>query len=139
VLEGQFYALGIGAACQLGPSRLTVIARAGEDYAQRNRPGGDQRLADLRLMWVGPFRNGSVLADLIVSAQRDSSGYSPLLENNAVRSVDRVSLHLEYAHPLSAVWSLVATYDVTVQRSNLQLFDVSGRAVYLGVRWQSPR
>ena len=139
VLEGQFYALGIGGACSLGPSRLAVTARAGEDYAQRDRPGGDQRLADLRVVWVGPLRSGSVLADLILSAQRDSSGYSPLLENNAVRHIDRASLHLEYAHPLSAVWSLVATYDVTVQRSNLQLFDTSGRAVYLGIRWQSRR
>ena len=139
VLDGQFYALGTGAACYLGPSRLSVIARAGVDYAQRDRPGGDQRLADLRVTWVGAFRNGSVLADLIVSAQRDRGGYSPLLENNAVRRIDRASLHLEYAHPLSSVWSLVATYDVTVQRSNLQLFDITGRAVYFGIRWQSRR
>lgn len=138
-LDGRFLGATAGLACGLGLSRMTLALRGGEDDARGDRPGGNQRQADVRVAWVGPLGGGSLMADLLYAHQRDASGFSPLLENNATRRLNRVSLHVEYAYPLAPSWSLLASFDTTVQRSNLPLFDLSGRAVYLGVRWQSAR
>jgi hypothetical protein len=138
-LEGRFIGLLTGFTCRVGQNRLTAALRGGVDLAERERPGGDQRQADLRLVWVGPLGAGSLLADLALSHQRDKTGYSPLLENDAVRRVNRGSLHVEYDYPISRAWSVVASYDGTLQRSNLPLFDVSGQAVYVGFRWHTAR
>jgi hypothetical protein len=138
-LDGRFYSLATGIACKLGTDRLFAAARAGVDAAERDRPGGDQRHVDLRLAWVGTLGPGSVLADLVVAHQRDATGYSPLLKDNATRRLYRANLYLEYVYPLSSSWALVGSLEGSFQRSNLPLFDVSGQAVYLGVRWQTPR
>ena len=138
-LDGRFLGAITGLACSVGINRMTVAVRGGEDAARADRPGGDQRQADVRLAWVGPLAGGSLVADLLYSHQRDANGFSPLLESGAARRLHRVSLHLEYAYPIAPGWSLLASFDSTDQRSNLELFDVSGRAVYLGVRWQSQR
>jgi len=138
-LDGHFLGAGAGVACLFGLNRLTVAVRGGEDSAESDRPGGDQRQADLRVAWIGPLRGGSLTADLLLSRQQDASGFSPLLENNATRRLDRFNLHLEYAYPVAPGWSLLASFDSTLQRSNLPLFDISGQALYLGVRWRSQR
>lgn len=138
-LDGRFLGVSTGLACILGFNRATLAVRTGEDAAQANRPGGDQRQTDVRLAWVGSFASGSLVADLLYTHQQDASGFSPLLENNARRRLNRASLHLEYAHPVAPGWAVLASFDTTIQRSNLDLFDISGRAVYLGVRWQSGR
>ena len=138
-LDGRFLGLTAGLACLLGSNRITAAVRAGRDMAHRDRPGGDQRQLDLRLAWLGAIGGGTLLADLVLSHQRDQEGYSPLLENNAVRRLKRASLRLEYAYPVAAGWSVLVTADGTLQRSNLELFDIAGRAVYLALRWQTFR
>jgi hypothetical protein len=138
-LDGQFFGASVGVWCGRGLDRLTLAVRAGQDAAQSNRPGGDQTLADLRVSWIGAVAGGSLFADLLLSRQEDSEGYSPLLENGATRHINRLSLRLEYAYPITPNWSVLGTFDLTQQRSNLPLFDISGRAVYLGVRWTPMR
>jgi hypothetical protein len=138
-LDGRFYSLATGVACKLGANRLFAAARAGVDAAERDRPGGDQRHVDLRLAWVGTLGPGSILVDLLLAHQRDATGYSPLLEDNATRRLYRANLYLEYVYPVSTSWALVGSVEGSFQRSNLPLFDVSGQAVYLGIRWQTPR
>ena len=138
-LDGRFLGASAGVACLFGLNRLTVAVRGGEDSAESDRPGGDQRQGDLRVAWIGALGDGSLSADLLLSRQQDASGFSPLLENNATRRLDRISLRLEYAYPVAPGWSLLASFDSTDQRSNLPLFDISSRAFYLGARWQSQR
>jgi len=138
-LEGQFYGLTAGLACLLGSDRLAAAMRIGRDFAQRDRTGGDQRQVDLRVAWLASVGNGTLLADAVVTLQRDEHGFSPLLESNATRRLTRASLHLEYAYPIASGWAVLVTADGTVQRSNLDLFDIAGRAVYLGLRWQTLR
>jgi hypothetical protein len=138
-LDGRFLGASTGAACLLGLNRLTVAVRAGEDHAVGDRPGGDQRQADMRVAWAGRLGDGSLLADILLTHQQDGAGFSPLLENNARRRLNRLGLHLEYAYPIVPGWAVLATFDTTVQRSNLPLFDIHGHAVYLGLRWRSGR
>ena len=134
-LEGRFLGVGAALTCSLGLNLLTVAARGGEDIAQASRPGGDQRHTDLRLAWARLLGSGRLEANLLWSQQQDASGYSPLLENGATRWINRTSLRLEYAYPVAPGWALLASLDNVAQRSNLPLFDISGRAFYLGVRW----
>ncbi len=135
-LEGRSLGVGAGLACSLGLDRLTLAVRGGRDAARRaSRPGGDQRHADLRLAWARSLGSGRLQANLLWSRQQDASGYSPLLENGATRRIDRLSLRLEYAYPVAPGWAFLVSLDGMAQRSNLPLFDLSGRAFYLGVRW----
>jgi tetratricopeptide (TPR) repeat protein len=138
-LDGRFYGLTAGVACLLGSDRVAAAVRAGRDIAQRERPGGDQRQFDVRVAWLRGLGSGTFLADTVVTFQRDQQGFSPLLENNATRRLNRVSLRLEYAYPIASGWAVLISADGTLQRSNLDLFDISGRAVYLGLRWQTSR
>ncbi len=134
-LDSRYSGLSGGATCNFGSDRLALRVRGGQDTAQADRPGGDQSQADVRLVWGRPLAGGRLGADLLWYHQRDSIGYSPLLENGATRRLDRASAYLEYAYPVAAGWSAVASVESLVQRSNLALFDLSGRAFYLGVRW----
>lgn len=134
-LDGRFGGLSGGATCSFGADRLALRVRGGQDTAQTNRAGGDQSQIDARLVWVRPLGGGRLRADLLWYHQQDSSGYSPLLENGATRRLDRASAYLEYAYPVASGWSVVASAESLIQRSNLALFDIAGRALYLGVRW----
>lgn len=134
-LEGRYLGLSAGVACNFGVDRLVLAARGGQDAAQADRPGGNQRQLDLRLVWSRPIGQGRLGADLLWYRQRDAGGYSPLLDNGAARRINRSTLYLEYSYPVAPGWSLLASLEGLAQRSNLELFDVSGRAFYLGARW----
>jgi len=140
-LEGRFLGLSAGLACNLGVDRVVLAARRGADTAQADRPGGNQRQFDLRLVWSRPLAGGRLGADLLWYRQRDESGYSPLLDNGAARRVERATLNLEYSYPLAMApgWALLGSVERLAQRSNLDLFDISGSAFYLGLRWTAGR
>lgn len=134
-LEGRFVGLSGGASCSLGDDRLVLRVRGGQDTERGDRPGGNQRQSDVRLVWVRPLGAGRLGADLLWFHQQDTRGFSPLLKNGANRRLDRVNLNLEYAYPIAAGWSVLTSFESLTQRSNLSLFDINGRAFYLGVRW----
>lgn len=138
-LDGRFVGVRVGLSCSLGPDRLSVALRGGQDTAQADRPGGNQRQTDLRLLWSRPVGAGRLGADLSWYRQQDAGGYSPVLANGASRRINRTILYLEYAYPVSATWSVLATLEALGQRSNVELFDVTGRALYFGLRWTSGR
>ena len=138
-LEGRFLGLSAGLACNAGVDRVVLAARSGADTAQADRPGGDQRQIDLRLVWSRPLSGGRLGADLLWYRQRDAGGYSPLLDHGAARRVNRATLSLEYSYPIAPGWALLASLEGLAQRSNLELFDIAGRAFYLGLRWTSGR
>ena len=134
-LDGRFLGVSAGLVCSLGLNRLTLAARGGQDVPQGSRPGGTQRQTELRLAWARPLDRGRLQADLLWNRQQDGEGYSPLLDNGATRRLDRISARLEYAYPLAPGVALLASIDGMTQRSNLELFSLTGRAFYLGVRW----
>lgn len=134
-LAGRFLGLSAGLACNLGANRLAARLRAGHDAALASRPGGDQRQTEAQLNWSRPLGSGRLGADLLWYRQQDAEGYSPLLERGADRRLDRVGFSLEYAWPVAPGWSVVATVQTLLQRSNLALFDLTGHATYLGLRW----
>ena len=138
-LDGRFFGLNAGLACNAGVNRVVLTLRAGVDTARAERPGGKQRQADLRLVWQRPLAGGRLGADLHWYRQRDADGYSPLLDNGAARRIGRAALSLEYSYPIAPGWSVLGSLERLEQRSNLGLFDIFGRAFYVGVRWTSGR
>lgn len=136
-LRGRFLGLSATVACGAGANRWLLVARNGRDGAAPGRAGGDQAQTDLRLVWTRPLLQGRLRADLTWYQQRDAGSYSPLLEGGANRRLSRTGASVEYAYPITPGWSLVASYEGSAQRSNLGLFDISGRALYFGLRWES--
>jgi len=116
-LEGRFLGLSAGVACNFGVDRLVLAARGGQDAPQADRPGGDQRQIDLRLVWSRPLGSGRLGADLLWYQQQDAGAYSPLLDNGATRRLKRATLYLEYSYPIAPGWALLRSLESLAQRS----------------------
>ncbi len=105
-----------------------------------DRPGGPQHLQARAARLVGPLSLRTRLElNLRHVNVRDSTGYSALLNNNAVR---RLSLHqysIELSHPLDSHGWLGATailqWQSAHQASNLSLFTYQADSYYAGLRW----
>lgn len=128
------------------PTLFTVQLRAGRDRPDAAaRAGGTQTRSELRAQWdtplptpwrgvLGPGR-ASVQASYV--RQVDSSGYSPLLEDNAIRETRRAALQVEASFALGGGLFAVGTAEAAAQRSNLPAFSGRQRSLYLGLRWET--
>ena len=105
-----------------------------------NRPGGKQSFTSLRSVGIWPASAmglaGALLLDLDYTHTRDASGYSPLLDNAAVRTTRRVTTRLEYQRPLSKSLRLTVGGEWSYQDSNLELFKVRGWGPYAALQAQ---
>lgn len=135
LLDGRYGGLAGGLRCPLGSGAASLTLRGSRDNATDDRPGGDQTRADLRLAIAHPLGRGALTGEILHSRQNDRESYSSLLENGALRRIARTALKLEYMHPLASRWEALATAEISRQRSNLTLFDISNRALWLGLRW----
>lgn len=78
---------------------------------------------------------GRWLALIELNQMHDTGGYSPLLDNNATRSLRHWLIKLEYQHPLGSGLHALVSAEAFWQSSNLPLFTLGGRAAWLGVRY----
>ena len=125
--------------------RFSLQLRSGQDRATSDqRPGGNNTATDLRTAAYGRLLlPGMPVLDWTAEynwlQQQDSTGYSPLLGNNAVRKSTRQVLRLELAHQLpagvlgGARWFVSA--ELSRQASNLSAFAAKGHALHSGLRW----
>ncbi len=146
--------IGASASCPgLYPAyggRWNALLRAGQETARSaflsstGRPGGDTRHTELTLTHAWNWSGGAGNHRLEVQAQwaraHDTQGYSPLLANNARREVQRGTAGVSYTAPLDSVLGLDSGWLATValqgfrQRSNLELFRLSGRIVQASIQ-----
>ena len=125
--------------------RFSLQLRSGQDRATTDqRPGGNTMATDLRTAAYGRLLLPGVpvfdwTAEYNWLQQQDSTGYSPLLGNNAVRKSTRQVVRLELAHQLPASvlggarW--FASAELSRQASNLSAFAAKGHALHSGLRW----
>lgn len=120
---------------------LAVRASA-DDPITSNRPGGRQHHQSLGFRVLGTLGASTRFdATLRASRVKDSEGYSPLLENNAVRRLHQTQFTLELSRTLRWSWlpggaeALIQLQGVR-QSSNLELFSYSGLSTYGGIRWR---
>ncbi|MEN9456496.1 MAG: hypothetical protein RL210_2015 [Pseudomonadota bacterium] len=139
-LDGVVPGLIFGGRCDLPGFRMLqpgLHLRLERDYATHpERPGGDQRRLELIAGLRHPLAAGWL--ETILSRQWlfDQHGYSPLLENNNLRRLDKTQLKLEYKYPIEAGWLAVTGYNWARQDSNLSLFRNQEQSAWLGFRRQ---
>ena len=134
-LNGQYFGFAADLGCRQKRA-WQLLLRAGIDHAQSQRPGGDQRSIDLLGQVSDNIGAGKWLALGELTFLNDTAGYSPLLDNSAVRNIQRLLLRLEYQRPLARQVQAVASAETFQQNSSLPLFALRGNAAWLGIRYQ---
>ncbi|MFA7667169.1 MAG: tetratricopeptide repeat protein [Burkholderiaceae bacterium] len=146
-LDAFYLWLGVAWRCPGLPipqaHQLQAQLRVGQAFArhggENGRPGGNSRHVELALLheWRWPRETGGEHR-LSARAQwervRDTGGYSPLLADNAVRQVTRSAAGLSWSLPvpeLGEPWQAVFDLQRFRQRSNLEVFDLSGHLLQL--------
>lgn len=130
-------------AWPLGLQLWHASLRWGQDQPQNTqRAGGHQQQSQLRLVALGQGWGAQHQWQLDGEAymQADAVGYSPLLQNNAVRRMRRLVLRAEYSWPLApsstGFWQLALGLEWQRQRANLALFQQRSQGAYLALRSQ---
>lgn len=130
--------------CESGDDHYQLGLQAGRDWASSSaRAGGDQTRMDVKASWSRQWGWARTTADWVVSSLKDEKPYSELL-GGETRSTLRQNLRVSVIKRLNSEVNLNAwggLYSVSVveilrHNSNLGLFDVSGRSIYTGLRYE---
>ncbi len=153
ILSGRYLGLSAVISCERSSGAQWLASlRSGQDMARSaDRPGGHQQQNSLRLAgylplagWaptdihtVAPWavlRHGGLLLDVETSRYSDATGYSPLLQNGALRTLRRHTARLEYQFSVAKTlqWTIGAEW--VQQRSSLDLFRLQSHGPYTALR-----
>lgn len=150
-LDATYFWLGVLLRCPGLPMpharELQAQLRVGHAFARHDegelsRPGGDSRQAEFALLheWTWPRASGGehrLQGRLQWERVLDTSGYNPLLADNAVREVTRTAVGLAWYVPvfgLGEPWQAVFDVQRFRQRSNLEVFGLSGHLLQFSLR-----
>lgn len=148
LLDASAQVLQLGLDCPLpalpkaGAWRLSLTLAGGEDEPRSgDRPGGLQKLRSAGLRLVGqPSESTRLELHWQHRNLKDEQGYSPLLENNAIRRLQQRQAAAEISLALDQHgwqgWTASLQWQQFTQRSNLPLFSFQARSVYAGLRWR---
>ena len=144
-LGGTVYSVNAGLACpwpggvQKASPKGVVSAtlKAAHEQAQLDRPGGNNRSTELSVRYDQPLNaTQSLQASWQVGRTADQSGYSPLLESNAARRLQRQTLSLGLRQKLTTAWEARFNVEYFHQRANLPLFELQGSLMMVGLTWR---
>lgn len=145
VLTGHYLGAAASLVCERdNGAQWLASARAGLDAAQHaDRPGGNQHQYSLRLaayLPLAPWWRSATASGLLLDAEashyRDATGYSPLLGQGAVRTLQRQTARLEYQFTLRQAWQWSVGAEWVYQRSSLELFRLQSHGPYIALRTQ---
>lgn len=135
-LNGRFAGAGGSLRCPLGAGKISLLGRLGEDQAQKDdRPGGHQKRLDLRLAYARTLPLGHLETEISLGRQADGAAYSEIIENGARRRMTRLGLRLEWSVRLDKRLEGLVSFETSRQDSNIPLFQIDGRALWAGLRW----
>lgn len=117
------------------PIQTILIGRTGFDDPTGDRAGGKTRHKEVIAQLGMPLAWGA-RADLSMTfaEARDAQGYSPLLEQNAPRHLDRRNLRLAVTVVLTPASDLQILAEDNRFQSNLALFQQHGKSLGIGIR-----
>ncbi|RZI43629.1 tetratricopeptide repeat protein [Herbaspirillum sp. HC18] len=117
------------------PVQTILIGRTGFDDPTGDRAGGETLHNELIAQIGMPIAWGA-LAELSMTwaNARDKEGYSPLLEQNAARHLDRRTLRLLVTVPLTSSSDVQILAEDNRFKSNLALFQQTGQTLSVGFR-----
>ena len=137
-LSGKLLGLGASLSCRLsGESGVSASAKTSLDRADPTRAGGNSRSTELQLRFdyvLSPTQSLQSTWQHLRTV--DQAGYSPLLQDNAPRSLQRNTLSLSLRQALTPAWEARLSLEHFVQRSNLTLFEQRGSLLMLGVAYR---
>jgi hypothetical protein len=154
VLSGRYTGFSLNGSCQFSSgAQLTLGFKAGKDHpGDETRPGGLQHQTSLKaatylpqsLFSLGTPSNGApmsvsrasngILLDLEISQQRDSNGYSAIIDSGRSRIISRVVVRIEYQYYFSRSLQAFFGVEQVNQASSIALFGSSSRGGYSGLR-----
>lgn len=141
LLDSRYAGIMGGALCDTEIGFYNAAISAGWDWASSQRPGGDQQRVKLEVtgIWATDvlLQNSFIKARADLALSYDMQAYSPFLNNNATRHIDKTTLSLDYDWPLKWVgdnWRGVAGARWQNQNSNIGLFETDAVEGWLGVR-----
>ena len=143
-LGGSLYSVSVGLACPLpdGDHKghkgiLGATLKAGFEQARLERPGGNNRSAELTVRYEQPLSaTQSLHASWQIARSADQTGYSPLLEDNASRRLQRQTLSLGLRQTLTRACEARLSFEYFQQHANLPLFEQQGSLLMLGLAWR---
>ena len=136
-LDGNIHWLGAQLICATAGGDTALSLRAGNDQPDGSRPGGKTRRSELTLVHrTGLWQQFSGEFSLSAARSNDADGYSPVLEGNSRRHIDRYYANAVVYWPLSNSVEALASLEVSRQNSNIAIFDQSGRGFMLGARYR---
>jgi hypothetical protein len=150
ILSGRYAGLASLWSCSMASGAQWQLAvKAGQDRPlDATRPGGEQFQANVRLAATWPMHGladwarglgvfntaGTGLMDIEFSHTQDTTGYSALLANYAVRGTQRVNARLEYQHRFSQRAIAMLGIERSHQDSNLPLFRIQNSGTYAALK-----
>lgn len=136
-LDGSIVWLNTQLVCSSAHSDTALTAKLGSDAPDQARPGGRTRRSELTLLHRTSLW-GTLSGEFSFSAARsqDGEGYSPVLEGNSRRHIDRYYANATLFWPLGAGIDALASLELTRQNSNIAIFAQSGRVATLGARYR---
>ena len=130
--------------CQQGQSHYQLGLQTGRDWASSStRAGGSQTRLDLKASWDYQWQWARTSAEWLASKLQDERAYSQLL-GGVTRSTLRQNLRISVIKRLNSqekpnLWGgmyWVNTLEILRHNSNLDLFDINGKSLYTGLRYE---
>ena len=140
VFDQVYTGLHTSLHCQFSSGVYSLQLGAGSDWALHNNPGGNQTQLNVQLVhtkqinWL--IAQSNLNTYFSFDYQQDQSGYSPILENNAIRRLHRLNLGAQYRWPISrryGYWFGVVNIAWQRQYSNIQLFEFNSLESWIGI------
>ena len=117
------------------PLTTTLTGRLGTDDPVNARPGGHIGHGELIAQALALLDNGARIDfSFSFASEHDSDGYSPNLENNAARQLQRRDTRLQLSLPLNNSTDFTLLIEDNHYLSNLPLFQQSGQSAGIGLR-----
>lgn len=142
-LDGVEVKASFGASCPLAGNAAQLINLEGSALhnAELNddRLGGSREGWQLLAEWQMALNRGVVSAQITHTRLLDGRGFSPLLNNNARRDVERSSILIQYREAIAWLGEdtqLVMNFYHQDQNSNLGLFETEDTSFEIGLSWQ---
>lgn len=143
LLNGIEAKIGLGGICPLQGGSSQRVSFEGsflhDGALQNGRLGGNRDGWQFKAEWQIALSHGLLSAQINHTRLLDGRGYSPLLGNNARRSVERSFAVIQYVNTFE--WFDISTQFVINlyhqnQRSNLELFRTGDSSLEAGFSWR---
>lgn len=136
VMSGLESSASVGMECLRDGGRQLFGIEAGalrNAALDANRPGGNRHGWQLSLVWLLQFSQSTLSTQYSYASLQDAKGYSPLLDNGAVRQVNNRFFRVRYSRFLQPDLAFVVNLSHQGQGSNIRPFENRGTALDLGL------